>query len=723
MMALYPILLVAAVIGANALLPPGYEDDMWCPPDNCRFYTNPFGFVGAASSFNKCKDLASGEVTDGVWTGSLTNVTVPDGWTEPQECTAEEYSECTTNADCTAVVRTQAPSSGGWASCSCFADSALQPFDQCEGANETECETLNCTGNECQYYVAECITAWNGTTGNTCEISMLPGTYTWDENGNEIRSTDPPSSSPIENPGNVTNDTVTVGSALAMEIPCTNDDECFTLIRSRAPGGGNEIGVGICGCYANSVNFPFDECEGRNDTECLMARCRGDACDGLEAYCMLNEDERGSCNVRKTGNASFTGPSITITPVPVNYSWSGGRCSTNDDCYPKARERVPGLSETIGVTTCECYANSYVDPLDECQGESDMTCPIAGCMENQCEGATAYCSEVEGICVLDTPIDGNVTNDIVTEDLALAMEIPCTIDDECFTLIRSRAPGGVDMTGVGVCECYANSVQFPFDECEGRNDMGCIIAKCMGDACDGLEAYCMLNEDEQGFCNVRETDNVTLAGPSVALSPPVPGNYTWSGGRCSTNDDCYPKVRERVPGLSETIGVTTCECYANSYVDPLDECQGESDMTCPIAGCMENQCEGATAYCSQEDGICLLSTSAQSPEGSSTDSTTSAITPPDELLANGTTSNETFIGFTTTTPPSTNANTSSAVTSVFDETIGNGTSNNTENDTSSSFPDKSTEGVSFATGSGAFTKKSFITSLIMGWAIVNCIML
>lgn len=112
--------------GTNAALPPGYEDFMWCPPDNCRFDTNqPYGLVGPASTFNKCKNLIGGkttlyvlcsllisaalhwglwfliellsfhkgEITNGIWTGNLTDVTVPEGWIEPQECNVG--SNCT----------------------------------------------------------------------------------------------------------------------------------------------------------------------------------------------------------------------------------------------------------------------------------------------------------------------------------------------------------------------------------------------------------------------------------------------------------------------------------------------------------------------------------------------------------------------------------------------------------------------------------------------------
>ena len=66
--------IVAAATTTNAVLPPGYEDDLWCPPDNCQIYTNPYGYVGATSSFNLCYNPDIDEITKGVWTGSKTDV-------------------------------------------------------------------------------------------------------------------------------------------------------------------------------------------------------------------------------------------------------------------------------------------------------------------------------------------------------------------------------------------------------------------------------------------------------------------------------------------------------------------------------------------------------------------------------------------------------------------------------------------------------------------------
>ena len=106
----------------SAALPPGYEDQIYCPPDNCEVYINPIDDLGAASSFNKRYNPSTGETTDGVWTGSLTNanVTAPEGWIEPEHCTAEEYSECSTDS---------VESSYTDGSCQRYASSHYHPFN------------------------------------------------------------------------------------------------------------------------------------------------------------------------------------------------------------------------------------------------------------------------------------------------------------------------------------------------------------------------------------------------------------------------------------------------------------------------------------------------------------------------------------------------------------------------------------------------------------------
>mmetsp|Transcript_17132 Transcript_17132/g.27786 ORF Transcript_17132/g.27786 Transcript_17132/m.27786 type:complete len:149 (+) Transcript_17132:34-480(+) len=65
----------------NAALPPGYEDEMWCPPGFCdRRIRHVGGFVGPASSFHECFHRETGQVVEAVWTGNLTNVAAPEDW-------------------------------------------------------------------------------------------------------------------------------------------------------------------------------------------------------------------------------------------------------------------------------------------------------------------------------------------------------------------------------------------------------------------------------------------------------------------------------------------------------------------------------------------------------------------------------------------------------------------------------------------------------------------
>ncbi|KAK1740204.1 hypothetical protein QTG54_009154 [Skeletonema marinoi] len=159
---------------AQAALPPGYEDQIYCPPDNCEIYTNPFGYVGALSSFYKCYNPSTGKTTDGVWTGSLTNVTAPEGWIEPEQCTAEEYSECNTDTDCSIEssyiggreVGNNIVTING--SCECYASSYYHPFNPC---GDDECPMC---GPACEDMVATCIVG-TGDTGGTCTLTYSSG--------------------------------------------------------------------------------------------------------------------------------------------------------------------------------------------------------------------------------------------------------------------------------------------------------------------------------------------------------------------------------------------------------------------------------------------------------------------------------------------------------------------------------------------------------------------
>lgn len=261
-----------------------------------------YGFAGAASSFNKCYNPATDETTDGVWKGSLTNVTSPENYIEPEMCTEAEYTQCDTDDDCSLEIDQN---------CNCYVSSSFHPFDPCEGMDPSECSTDKCSGDECKEYgnKATCSPGYDGT-GSTCQLDY--GVY---------------SEFPTPAP---TDDTK---KWVGFSAKCYSDEQCSVKIRSRAPAG-QHTGVGLCGCYVASTlgksratflvllrayitnKFtiillflsagtggldPFDECEGRPHS-CRIARCAGDSCDGLGAYCNLTPDDNGlgGCALRRT---------------------------------------------------------------------------------------------------------------------------------------------------------------------------------------------------------------------------------------------------------------------------------------------------------------------------------------------------------------------------------------------------------------------------------------
>lgn len=87
----YSAFLFIFISASQAILPPGYEDVMHCPPEYCDRevnITDSPGFVGPLSSFHECYMPSTGEVVDEVWTGSLSQVTAPQGWVaSPKTCT------------------------------------------------------------------------------------------------------------------------------------------------------------------------------------------------------------------------------------------------------------------------------------------------------------------------------------------------------------------------------------------------------------------------------------------------------------------------------------------------------------------------------------------------------------------------------------------------------------------------------------------------------------
>ena len=158
-------------------------DEHWCPAGNCQVYSNPFGLWRRIKQYLECYDSSTNEITNGVTTDNTTDITdVPDGWTNDAElCTGDEYSECSTSADCELRV---APG------CSCYVSSCIHPYDPCDG-DDCGNGLSGCTGNECGFYTPVCSFA-NGT-GGTC---LIVETVDIDYSSANSTSNSPPSSTP-----------------------------------------------------------------------------------------------------------------------------------------------------------------------------------------------------------------------------------------------------------------------------------------------------------------------------------------------------------------------------------------------------------------------------------------------------------------------------------------------------------------------------------------------
>ena len=108
---------------------------------------------------------------------------------------------------------------------------------------------------------------------------------------------------------------------------------------------------------------------------------------------------------------------------------------------------------------------------------------------------------------------------------------------------------------------------------------------------------------------ISNTDSTTTMSTASSM-------YTWTA-MCTSDTDCYPKLRIEFPGDNDPIAVEVCGCYANTINNPFNECQGTK--VCSMASCFRNSCDGASAYCNE--GVCIL----QQPEDMYAEATVSPI--------------------------------------------------------------------------------------------------
>ena len=84
----------------------------------------------------------------------------------PSICDAQSFGTCTSNADCSATVRSRYPSesTAGVDMCQCYAASTNNPFDECEGETDETCIIANCV-NSCENSEAYCDNPPQGDSG------------------------------------------------------------------------------------------------------------------------------------------------------------------------------------------------------------------------------------------------------------------------------------------------------------------------------------------------------------------------------------------------------------------------------------------------------------------------------------------------------------------------------------------------------------------------------
>ena len=83
---------------AAGALPPGYEDEAWCPPGHCIRATPQLeGFAGPRSMFFECAHIETGEVAAAFWTGARVNAVPRPGWVKVKSFLDESFQ---TPIDC-----------------------------------------------------------------------------------------------------------------------------------------------------------------------------------------------------------------------------------------------------------------------------------------------------------------------------------------------------------------------------------------------------------------------------------------------------------------------------------------------------------------------------------------------------------------------------------------------------------------------------------------------
>lgn len=214
-----------------------------------------------------------------------------------------------------------------------------------------------------------------------------------------------------------------------------------------------------------------------------------------------------------------------------SYTWTA-TCATDSDCVPTIRTRVPGFSEPIAAGICECYADSLVDPLDECQGDNDG-CPIAKCYEALCVDAMAFCNN--GVCELeytDEEIIAHSEDDIVTGIMSMSMPAigvdgtddsianDMSMPEDIGTDNANDALGTDGMSMPSTPDWCTDNTQCPEgQECVDRSSGMCFLPPC--GRCETVKTNALnFKWTEFGARRATAEINLSMSMPSVLVQHP-----------------------------------------------------------------------------------------------------------------------------------------------------------------------------------------------------------
>ena len=201
--------------------------------------------------------------------------------------------------------------------------------------------------------------------------------------------------------------------------------------------------------------------------------------------------------------STYSTPYCTIVEVPGQSVHVGGKCLSDNDCYPVVRSASPSESKS-SVQLCDCYAGSTFDTsFDECEGD-ERSCKTAKC-KNTCKGLRSFC-----------PTDARQLEFVASGPGACASAYPldecqgdCDSDNECNgSLICFRRedendgtiPGcnGIDTSKTDYCiDPKSLSPEYPLleelqhfytvaEKEDFLNTQG-LLGECRGECCSDYE--------------------------------------------------------------------------------------------------------------------------------------------------------------------------------------------------------------------------------------------